>query len=87
MSITEGSKGSQLLANIPGMNSGTVFHDVLVGTVERGLNIHTLSTTTKSLAGLFTNQMTIVPAIGLNYAALGANSYDYYTDQLAQGAN
>ncbi|WP_163370505.1 RHS repeat-associated core domain-containing protein [Endozoicomonas acroporae] len=87
MSITEGSKGSQLLANIPGMNSGAVFHDILVGTVERGLNIHTLSTTTKNLAGLFTNQMTIVPAIGLNYVALGANSYDYYTDQLAQGAN
>ena len=78
LAFNEGSPGSRALAHIPGFNSGAVFHDTLVGTIERGIGMHKWSSTAQTIGGVFTNQMTIAPAIGLNYYALGAQSYDYY---------
>ncbi len=73
---------SRGLAHIPGFNSGAVFHDTLVGTLERSIGMQHWSSTARTIGGLFTNQLTILLAIGLNYYALGVKNYDYYWDNL-----
>ncbi|SEB04789.1 hypothetical protein SAMN04488051_1203 [Alkalimonas amylolytica] len=69
---------------IPGMNSGAVFHDVLVGTSQRALGIWNTNQGgyTAVVGRVMTNQLTIVPAISMNYVALGVNSYKYYYREL-----
>ena len=76
LSFNEGSTVSRGLAHIPGFNSGAVFHDTLVGTLERSMGMQEWSSTAQTIGGLFINQMTIVPAIALNYYATGILSYD-----------
>ena len=75
LSFQEGSKASQALARIPGFNSGAVFHDALVGGIERSIGMHKWGSTAQIVGGLFTNQATIVPAIAINYYSTGIGSY------------
>lgn len=84
LSFNEGSLSSQALAKIPGFNSGAVFHDVLVGTFERNIGMHHWGSTAQTIGGLFVNQATIIPAIGVNYMALGPESYRYYYSNLGE---
>ncbi|MGI5309465.1 RHS repeat domain-containing protein [Rheinheimera sp. WS51] len=77
-SIAEGGPGSRALASIPGFNSGAIFHDVFVGHIERTIGMHQWSSNAQLIGGLFTNQMTIIPGIALNYVALGVKDYEYY---------
>lgn len=83
-SVNEGSVLSRALAYIPGFNSGAGFHDPLVGAIERSIGMQHWSATGQFMGGLVTNQMTILPAIGANYAALGLTSYDYYMDNILE---
>ena len=78
----EGAAWSRSLARIPGFNSGAVFHDVFVGTMERGLGMQNWGSISQTVGGVFVNQMTILPAIGLNYVAGGVMSHDYYWDNI-----
>lgn len=80
--ISEGGAGSRALASIPGFNSGGVTHDIFVGYIERASGVSSLTGITKTVAGLFTNQFTIAPVIGLNYYAAGLGNYDYYLNNL-----
>ena len=84
LSFNEGSAASRGLAHIPGFNSGAVFHDTLVGTLERSMGMQHWSSTAQAIGGIFTNQMTILPAIALNYYASGVHSYDYYWDNIGE---
>ncbi|GAB6263868.1 FG-GAP-like repeat-containing protein [Photobacterium sp. R1] len=65
-----GEKGafmSFLSTKVPGFNSGAVLHDVFVGTVQRSLGIWS---NPGLVSGIVTNQVSIIPVIAFNYAAL-----------------
>jgi RHS repeat-associated protein len=82
LSFNEGSVASRGLAHVPGFNSGAVFHDTFVGTLERSVGMQNWSSSAQTFGGLFTNQLTIAPAIALNYYATGVQSYNYYWDNI-----
>jgi RHS repeat-associated protein len=56
--------------NIPGLNSGSVFHDYLAGALQ----------TDSRVLNLITNQGTILPAIALDYVSLGLGRYNFSTN-------
>ena len=71
-------------AYVPGFNSGALLHDVFVGTLEKAVGITNLTGFAKAGASLFTNQLTIVPVIAINYYGLGARGMAYNQESLTK---
>lgn len=67
---------SSLSQNIPGVRSSSVFHDRMVGLIERNLGME------KTWYGTVFTVGSIPPAFYAQYSALGVYSYDYYYQNL-----